>query len=62
MWRTWPMLSAKMVAQKPGESVRPPLSPGQVGTAAATGVASFFAQPVKLSMAATPMVPMARER
>src|SRR5215475_9144673 len=31
MWRTWPMLSAKMVAQKPGDSVSPPLSPLQPG-------------------------------
>jgi len=30
MWRTWPTLSAKTVAQKPGESERPPLSSVQV--------------------------------
>src|SRR5215471_8831580 len=29
MWRTWPILSAKIVAQKPGDSVIPPLSPAQ---------------------------------
>src|ERR1700731_1773275 len=29
MWRTWPRLSANTVAQKPGDSVMPLLSPAQ---------------------------------
>src|SRR5215472_5110274 len=52
MWRTWPILSAKIVAQKPGDSVIPPLSPEQADAPGLPAVACARAvEPLAISAA-----------